>query len=331
MKGERIDWVDNLKGIGIMLVVWGHFYPPILIKKWIYSFHMPLFFFLSGYLRKQRSFKDTIAIKTKTLLIPYIVIALISFPIGFIRDYAFSIQTSLGERIGQLFFIDGSVGWNSPIWFLLVLYLVEIAYSFIDSIKVNKNLILIISFFAGYVIYMMGIVLPLGIHIVLWMLPFYHIGFLFRKSDIINRVRKKQSVFFGLLFVLANIIITTFTSKEVPEIYHSILNNYFLYYINAVIMIIGLCLLFKYFRKINILETFSRNALFILETHYFMYYGFLVIDRFVAGNRLFLYSFIPSIFMTSFVLLAYYIYFKYLDIIKTRISAVKTNISEKLF
>ena len=60
-KAPRIEWVDAAKGIGIILVVIGHaivglrdsaLAPPdsilIYVHYLIYSFHMPLFFFLSG-------------------------------------------------------------------------------------------------------------------------------------------------------------------------------------------------------------------------------------------------------------------------------------------
>ena len=61
---NRIEWIDIAKGIGIILVVIGHNFSDgeniIYLRKWIYSFHMPLFFLLSGILfsAKQESFKD---------------------------------------------------------------------------------------------------------------------------------------------------------------------------------------------------------------------------------------------------------------------------------
>ena len=45
----RLEWIDKAKGIGIILVILGHTICPPNIKFWLYSFHMPLFFFLSGY------------------------------------------------------------------------------------------------------------------------------------------------------------------------------------------------------------------------------------------------------------------------------------------
>lgn len=47
----RIAWVDIAKGLGIFLVVLGHTYRKNPVQNWIYSFHMPLFFILSGWLR----------------------------------------------------------------------------------------------------------------------------------------------------------------------------------------------------------------------------------------------------------------------------------------
>lgn len=45
---ERLDWIDFAKGIGIILVVWAH--TRGFFTNYIEQFHMPLFFFVSGYL-----------------------------------------------------------------------------------------------------------------------------------------------------------------------------------------------------------------------------------------------------------------------------------------
>jgi fucose 4-O-acetylase-like acetyltransferase len=53
-KTNRILWIDVCRGIGILLVVLGHCDP--FFNKYIYGFHMPLFFLLSGWLyNKQKS------------------------------------------------------------------------------------------------------------------------------------------------------------------------------------------------------------------------------------------------------------------------------------
>lgn len=49
-KQKRLEWVDIAKGIAILLMVIGHELPMTsLIRMVIFSFHMPLFFILSGF------------------------------------------------------------------------------------------------------------------------------------------------------------------------------------------------------------------------------------------------------------------------------------------
>ena len=47
MEDKRLDYLDIAKGIGILLVVLGHIYGNNnVFHVWIYSFHMPLFYFI---------------------------------------------------------------------------------------------------------------------------------------------------------------------------------------------------------------------------------------------------------------------------------------------
>ena len=51
---KRLHWLDYSKTIGMYLVILGHVKNnTLLLKSIIYSFHMPLFFFLSGFLHKR--------------------------------------------------------------------------------------------------------------------------------------------------------------------------------------------------------------------------------------------------------------------------------------
>lgn len=68
---NRIVSFDILKGVGILLVILGHIEIPYMLKIVIYSFHMPLFFFVSGcflsfnqlervYLKKNQAITDSL-------------------------------------------------------------------------------------------------------------------------------------------------------------------------------------------------------------------------------------------------------------------------------
>ena len=73
---KRIEYIDIAKGIGILLVVMGHndfaLVSPFAYKL-IYSFHMPLFFFLSGYfLNTTIGFWSFFQKRFNSLLKPYL-------------------------------------------------------------------------------------------------------------------------------------------------------------------------------------------------------------------------------------------------------------------
>lgn len=69
----RLGYIDIAKGIAILAVIVGHFYaPPNLAGRVIYSFHMPLFFIVSGYFVKDYRIKKNLIRSCKGLLIPYV-------------------------------------------------------------------------------------------------------------------------------------------------------------------------------------------------------------------------------------------------------------------
>ena len=78
---NRIEWIDYSKGILIILVIAGHAIPEFdlhldYLAHFIYSFHMPAFFILSGYLFRYKKDINTVEFakkKAKQLLIPYII------------------------------------------------------------------------------------------------------------------------------------------------------------------------------------------------------------------------------------------------------------------
>ena len=73
-KKNRIDYFDIAKGMGMILVIIGHM--PLknrYLINFIYSFHMPLFFIISGYFFKYRENKECIKNIFKKLILPYFI------------------------------------------------------------------------------------------------------------------------------------------------------------------------------------------------------------------------------------------------------------------
>ena len=77
---KRIIWIDYAKVIGIFLVIFAHLYTSEgtssenVVRTYIYGFHMPFFFLISGCLYKVREggLKQALLLNIKKLLIPYL-------------------------------------------------------------------------------------------------------------------------------------------------------------------------------------------------------------------------------------------------------------------
>lgn len=66
---NRIHWIDQVKGWGILMVAYGHNFP--LFEEYIYTFHMPLFFLVSGIFHSKKTTITVLKKRAKQLLIPY--------------------------------------------------------------------------------------------------------------------------------------------------------------------------------------------------------------------------------------------------------------------
>ena len=76
---SRDNTIDILKGVGIILVVIGHSGCPHIVSKYIYTFHMPLFFMASGYFFSEKSVKNLwtfVKKKIKGIYLPFALCSL---------------------------------------------------------------------------------------------------------------------------------------------------------------------------------------------------------------------------------------------------------------
>lgn len=93
VKRVRIEWIDVARGIAIFLVCLGHRDIPAFLGKWIYSFHLPAFFWISGYITKYDSdisFGNFLKKKVKGLLVPYASLSLVYIFLEFVYAFLFN-------------------------------------------------------------------------------------------------------------------------------------------------------------------------------------------------------------------------------------------------
>ncbi len=128
---NRVGYIDIARGIGILLVVVGHNDFRLFSQfayQVIYSFHMPLFFFLSGYFfNSSIDFKSFVIKKFNTLLKPYLFTIFVIYFVSTSFD-TMSFQTALGRIVKSLYASGRYINW-AQLWFLPHLFAVSI-YAF---------------------------------------------------------------------------------------------------------------------------------------------------------------------------------------------------------
>lgn len=154
MEAKRIEYIDFAKGIAILLVVVGHCY---WIKEFqwlhltIYSFHMPLFFIISGYFAKELSIKDAVIKFSKSYLTPLIVTSVIALLLVVVGDFIRhdSITETITSWMKQLALMTGNqeelnVTKITPLWFLMALFWGSVVFAQILKLTKTNQLIVVL-------------------------------------------------------------------------------------------------------------------------------------------------------------------------------------------
>ncbi|MFT4174393.1 MAG: acyltransferase family protein [Rhodocyclaceae bacterium] len=146
----RYKFVDNAKAVGIVLVLLGHSKGmPAGLLNMIYGFHMPLFFFLSGYLLKPERLADSPRQAGERLLrtlgVPYVFFFVLSYVYWLItRDIGYKAEKF--EHVpwydpftGLISGLGGDLYVNPPLWFFPCLLLTALAYHLSRSVLSARN------------------------------------------------------------------------------------------------------------------------------------------------------------------------------------------------
>ena len=146
---QRLLWPDITKTVGLYLMILGHggLYGTETIQQFIYSFHMPLFFILSGMFFKHGNLKKT----TITLLVPYFFMNTLMLVWSLFFNNG-SIVLWFSKHIpavllGLGYNTDNFVPVCTPMWFFYVLYIEHLIMNLIFKISTNKTILLSISLF----------------------------------------------------------------------------------------------------------------------------------------------------------------------------------------
>ncbi|WP_302162841.1 acyltransferase family protein [uncultured Fusobacterium sp.] len=283
MKQIRENYIDMAKGIGIVLVVYGHCMRDFnVFIQWQCSFFMPLFFVLSGICYKFPQ-KNYFWNNIRKILKPYYLWAIFGFGIEFLL-YIFKgmdVQKIVCSFIKLLL---GMSFWNYPLWFLVCFFASKSVFDIIilTSQKVKRTVLIqsicvivccLIGILMGKYARAFSFFYPFRFDTGLVMLPFLLIGNL-SKPFILKIVSNNYKRNVVILLVLLGINLMSHNYNTVVSVNSSEYGNIFLFLISAIsgsYFIIILCKIFSEFlildKYINIFTLFGRESMFIMCAH----------------------------------------------------------------
>lgn len=285
----RENWADIAKLIAIFFMVWGHIGTEPNIRNFIYTFHMPLFFFISGYFEKaeKKSVNFLLYKNFKALLIPYLSFSIFALFYCWIYPYnhpefypgVTSVQDFIIATFKGLIFMDDSISYryfmpNSPLWFLIALFINKVLFIFLNKVFYGKK----------WQVLMWGgiIILSLIIFPVLSSIKYYSIdsavmgfslyvaGYLFNSYNLLCLIRSRSWIIF--IMTLLYMLFFAYRNGSVDMDGGAFGNSIILFYINAIIGIIMVISFSELVSRVlngenNILYFLGRNTLIILGLH----------------------------------------------------------------
>ncbi len=273
---NRTDWVDYAKGIGIILVVYGHLLSSgyhtglgipdrffELSDSIIYGFHMPLFFFLSGLFieksLKNHGFKNYLGIQLRRLVYPYFLWSILQMSV----EVIFSSHTQNGTRLSDIFAIVYQP-WGQ-FWFIYALFFMQLI--FVMANRLNKFGTLILSLLSVWLfIYPIQIqvaaITPFSTHFI-----FFISGVLFRKY-FWNKSTLKSSIWTVLILLITLVSSGWFIFERLIKPTRLASGNHPFYFMYLAIVGILFCInLSQYFAEKNLFSFLKTLGLYSLQIY----------------------------------------------------------------
>ena len=197
----------------MFLVIVGHVETYDFINRMIYSFHMPLFFVLSGFFLKPDHFgKKSIIKDFRSIMVPYFLTGAVICVSQFInfKDDFFQVSTS---KIFSLFCVgisyngDMLINFIGAIWFLEVLFLSKIITMCMLQCNRGRIYIYILSIISMAFTKITKYTLPFGILQAITVSSFIVIGYDSYRLKLLETITNKKFVY---TIVVISIILSSF-------------------------------------------------------------------------------------------------------------------------
>jgi len=282
MQPKRISWIDVARGIGIILVIHGHSLSSESYRHLIYAFHMPLFFFISGlvfnYIRND-NLGLVIKKSAKGILVPYVGFALFTYLIWLFQNNAFlsfDFSAFLNHMTGIIYGNSNRLFFNIVLWFLPVLFVTKVLFSFISKLKSEKIIAITLFIFSliGYLISVISpdIRLPFGVETALTAVVFFGAGSLLVTNPhpkLNDFVLRNKIILFAAASLISGIFAVVNYQNYGQQIDLRLLHygNYFYFYIAAISGIVATLILGRIINTNRVLEYIGKYTLALFIFH----------------------------------------------------------------
>ena len=271
LEKAHIDWIDVAKGLGLVLVIWGHLLYSgswDIVNRAIYSFHMPMYFIISGFVAHPRktTLKKRICSQAYRLLLPSIVFIALTIPLHLFTTKDKNL--SLFQHLKLIFYVDNEIAYNDPVWFFIVLFTVTIIVELCNILSLSffkRGLIFAFCLCTAFILYHLNIPLIFGIRQAILAMVFYLFGNFLKYF---TSSLKKHWLLLGCIVSVPIWVISGVIFNSKVSMYAFTLGNYWLFVISGItgsIVWLG----FSYIlRKAKIAKIWSKNTIFIVGSHY---------------------------------------------------------------
>lgn len=278
----RKNWIDWMKAIGMLVIIWGHSFPTGL-TSFIYSFNVPLFFIISGYLFKKETSMGTFFKKNLySLIIPYLILCVIK-DFSHIAKYWNNFQELINCPIGILtgfHTFNGAPGAKN-LWFVYTLFLLKIIFQITGNKRINMIALLTTSIAGALAMHLCNISIDWAVTNVFLALPWFMLGYVASSNynapldRAINYLKEKKSITIGGFAILTTLLL--FVAKHNGEVrmFRGFCgDNLILFFIFGLIGSLAIFLLSVSLDKIQAkaVQIISIGTMVILQLHIDIYY-----------------------------------------------------------
>ncbi len=266
---KRDTALDVAKGIGIIFIVLSHATEDgQAVRNFLFAFHVPLFFILSGYFFKpdiRRILK-----RGRIWALVYLLLSLLDVAVLYVFNPAL---LTMDVLVKGLLCMDNQMIFNSPKWFLLVLFEVQIINClFLKAGKRIRTLCVPLFLIAGFFCRRK---LIFGITICIVATVFFYMGYVLHDKEILSRyvASRKKTVHVAaavICFVLTYILSQWNGMVSMQNLQYG---YYIVFLINALVGSAATILLGYALRESKLLAYYGKNTLIIFLTHYYIVRG----------------------------------------------------------